>query len=1352
MAEPKTLPVPTSSRWKPLRGGLLNLYYYDDQEFLYEGGRLLLRGNNGTGKSRVLALQLPFLLDGQVSPTRVEPDADPARRIEWHLLMGQRYPARTGYTWIELGRRDDDGTEHVVTLGIGLEALQGKGLKRRWHFVTELRVGETLSLTGPQGSPLGPKELEEALAGRGTVYEHADDYRAEVDRRLFGLGKERYEALLELLIGLRRPQLSRKLDEKSLSEALSLALPPLSSAVLRDVAEAFRRLESERAELERYRTTARTTQEFERVHVRYVAIEGRRRAAELRTAHSKYEALGRERSEKRAALDEAVTDEARLGAEVVELEREATALEAKERTLRESDEMRAAARLHELARAADHARGLLEDAEQRHGRASTLRTKAAEGVRHAGASRDDASDRLARAIRDAREAAETANLPVDLRQPGLESVGDETDGALERLETMVEHECPAAIVRRREELAHLSRLAREERDASDAFRRADTALGSERVHYEAAMGARLEAVEAHERASEALLDAVARYRASLSEIVLPPEESLDDALRAWNAAPRAPSPVVVAAQRSAQERAAALHAEAAAAAASRESAGHERALRAEELALLKAGSPPIPDRLPGRARDARTNKIGAALYALCDFREDVSPRDRAGIEAALEASGLLDAFVSPEGPLRIEGLDDAYLVPESAAPGPSLADVLAPSPDESNLVPEARILAALRSIGLEESAHRAWITRAGGYRIGPLVGAHTKPEAQFVGRGAREAERRRRIAALDDAIAELDIRIERDARRMEVAQAALATVERERSVAPDGADVILCAVRLAEREHVEATKRAAVADAEAHCTACRATRDAARQALDDAAEAFGLRDEELDLHRLASALDRFANRLAVVSDRIRVLRQAIGSMNAASGALEDAIAELERAGATVDAAKTHHATKLAEHEALASAVGSEVNAILERIREVEAARKTNAATQSGTRTALQKKGREVGALSKDVEKLDAQIIEQTATRSVAADELRALLATGALRTLDAAFEGGEAATGASMTRAVELARALEKATGDHPDSKDARERAERLVHENVRIVQDALAGQHYAAQLEFRASVHVLRTTHQGRELDLADLLAHLEAEVAHRQRILAEEERTVIEKYLVDALANEIFVALQNASDVLRDMNDEVERCRLSTGMALRFRWRPLPDLGDRWAACEKVFRRAPSLWTNEERAAVADFLEERIANAQTEHAALPPAERLALALDYRRFHGFEIERQQDGAWHRLTRRTHGTGSGGEKAIALTLPQLAAAAAHYRSVPLAPRFILLDEAFVGIDADAREKCMGMIESLDLDLVMTSEREWGCYPTLGALSIYQLSTRPGIEAILATRFVWNGKELRRVDH
>src|SRR5437763_133720 len=163
------LPTALRTRWQPMRGGLLNIYRYDYQEFRYEDGRLLLRGNNGTGKSRVLALQLPFLLEGDTSPHRVEPDADPAKRIEWNLLMG-KYAERTGYTWIEFGRHSSDGTNHYLCLGCGMTAIEGRSGVQRWFFVTDQRIGIDLKLENDFKQVLSRERLQDAIGKRGQVF------------------------------------------------------------------------------------------------------------------------------------------------------------------------------------------------------------------------------------------------------------------------------------------------------------------------------------------------------------------------------------------------------------------------------------------------------------------------------------------------------------------------------------------------------------------------------------------------------------------------------------------------------------------------------------------------------------------------------------------------------------------------------------------------------------------------------------------------------------------------------------------------------------------------------------------------------------------------------------------------------------------------------------------------------------------------------------------------------------------------------------------------------------------------------------------------------------------------------
>ena len=56
---------------------------------------------------------------------------------------------------------------------------------------------------------------------------------------------------------------------------------------------------------------------------------------------------------------------------------------------------------------------------------------------------------------------------------------------------------------------------------------------------------------------------------------------------------------------------------------------------------------------------------------------------------------------------------------------------------------------------------------------------------------------------------------------------------------------------------------------------------------------------------------------------------------------------------------------------------------------------------------------------------------------------------------------------------------------------------------------------------------------------------------------------------------------------------------------------------------------------------------------------------------------------------------------------------------------------------------------MDLLRKFDLDVVMTSQDEWGCYPTVPGLAIYQLASRPGFEAVGVTRWVWNGRQLVR---
>ena len=103
---------------------------------------------------------------------------------------------------------------------------------------------------------------------------------------------------------------------------------------------------------------------------------------------------------------------------------------------------------------------------------------------------------------------------------------------------------------------------------------------------------------------------------------------------------------------------------------------------------------------------------------------------------------------------------------------------------------------------------------------------------------------------------------------------------------------------------------------------------------------------------------------------------------------------------------------------------------------------------------------------------------------------------------------------------------------------------------------------------------------------------------------------------------------------------------------------------------------------------------------------------------------------------------------------LAASVPLFAAASSHYASAgnPHAPRLVMLDEAFAGVDDDSRAKCLGLLAAFDLDVVMTSEREWGCYSEVPGLAIAQLARIEGVAAVLVTRWEWDGAKRIAVDN
>jgi uncharacterized protein (TIGR02680 family) len=1340
-APPPPVPLPSpkrTDRWQPLRSGVLNLYRYDYEEFHYEDGRLLLRGNNGSGKSRVLALQLPFLLDGEVSPARVEPDGDPAKRIEWNLLMG-RHADRTGYTWIEFGRRDADGTLHFLTLGCGLRAVAGhSGLHSRWFFVTPQRIGRDLFLQTAQRTPLGRERLGDALGSVGRIILKVEDYKRAVDEALFGLGP-RYGPLLELLLRLRRPQLSRKLDEDELSHALSDALPTLSAAIIDEVAESFQSLQADRDRLREFTAAQAAVTAFLAEYRAYVRIAVRRRAEVFRSAHSAYEAAQRAARDAQARFDSADATLASLTALAAELSTLLAGAEATERTLRESPEMRTADEL-ELA-------------------GELAKTSATTLVRE---ERDELSAALSATQARAREAAAvTQSAAVERDFAAKRHAAESAAHAAELAEAHRAHTDEATLNRVLSKRAHALALLRT-REASltaadHSLRLAETV----RTAAETAASAAREAEHvAHTDLTAAADQLAARYeswRTAARHFLAAPVDTLAETFTSWIDQRSGPSPL-----RSALD---AAHTAALATFGRRQSALELLAADlAKKLADLDATitrlehgeTPPPPP--PVTRRADRTARPGAPLWRLCDFRPEIPDATRAALEAALHASGLLDAWILPDGRI-LSDTDDTFLLapatdseihPTVPHLGTVLNVALDPADPATNTLSTDTVARVLTQIGYGPDTGPHWIAADGRWRLGPLTGRAGKPAAEYLGESTRAASRRRQLvelraqhatalAARLDATAQLAaLAVDRTAAAAEFAAAPL-----DEPVLRAGFALETAALRLTET-HTASEHAAHTASAR------RAERDIQTAQRDRDAADLKLAAWIGRLEALASSTQTYANTLAALWPTARHWETVAAQLATLRAQTAEAEAALGTRRQRREQAATEAAATRQRYETLEETHGQTVAVIREklsaattevtRLKRDSTANQTDQLTQTAARATAQS----------DLAASEQQRFAHEQSRALALLGLHRLAEQRLFAEADSALRDIEPGEW-SVAHTVDLVRRrLDPVLADTPDDENAWQRRQDAIHGHVQELRDQLITHGHPPETHQSDELVLVRCQFQARPHSMTELRDAFATELAERDRLLQAKEREIIENHLLAEAAVELQKLIRAAEAWRASANEELDSRPTGSGVRFRFQWEP--DTEIRFQEVRPILLRKGELWTPAERIALAAFLQGRIKAVQDAEESASWRDQLARALDYRRWHRFVVERQQDGQWRRLDRRTYGTGSGGEKALALTLPRFAAAAAHYRSAaPTAPRLVMLDEAFAGIDPTMRAQCLGVLTQFDLDVIMTSELEWGCYPTVPSLAIYHLTTLAAVDAVGSTRWIWNGRERKQID-
>jgi uncharacterized protein (TIGR02680 family) len=1364
-------------RWRLSRAGIVNVWFYLDNEFDLSGGRMILRGTNGSGKSRALEMLLPFLLDAD----RRRMDATGAARVSLDELMrtgAQGQSNRTGYLWLELTRPGE-----YLTVGALVRHSQSASATKVWYFTTPLRVGDGLHLMSASREPLSRDALTE-LIGADQITESAHTHRDRIRTQVFGLpgdaGRDRYDGLLQLLHTLRSPDVGNRIDEGRLPQILLESLPPLQEEALARAGEQLDGLTETRLAQQRLEDSAREVDKFLAVYRRYAAETLRARAqgtlavagaltdAELQAGERKAEltalqeeAAGREAAAQQLAEELAEFEDALRAIERREIFKTADDLVQRDRTVATlagaADQALASAARERgnHATAVEDADGALADLRQAAGDAATVLVATRDALTEAGLP----AGSLPAEVRIVEQSAETGSEMLRVhRESDLQPVNRpaaipaevipaDVDAARDAVRA-VEGSAAERLGLAQRRLAEAQRLAQDEQQVlrmeAEAEQLRATAEEDSRTAGEHAAERDRAAVDlaqawrawttgdaarellgendwaAHPRLGPLIRDAEALAGDAQPGAASPdPADDLKGLDEVADVAAR-PARAAVTAARTRLDRAAADDAE------------QETALRAERADLAAERDPK-----PAEAPWLDPERPGEPLWRCVDFAPGLGDEQRAGLEGAMLAAGLLGAVIQPDG--RVVAADGELLIsPETARLGRSLAAVLAPDPAAG--LAAGTIADVLGAVGYENPAAVTSVSADGHWRNGPLRGRHVAAKARHIGAAARAAHRQERIDQIDTELAALAGRAgQRDRQYAELDQT-VRDLDALVRAAPRSAG-LFAARRVAAESSTRAERSAARADREAGRARDKRTTWSAGLSIHQATCAHhGLPSGTEGLSavttaaqqardgskRLGQELSRLAGRWERHGERLRRVGEAGTRRAAAEGIADEAWAGWHAAASEL----------AAQHDA--------VDLSIEQARtELTRARQARDRASQDWRDAT----KAAGTLGPQVGKADE------ASRNAAV----------LVRTRTAEL----AAAGHRFNRVLTLPGLAAAASDDRlagavqPDQKEQVTAAANAVlttvaaprqPPSVTSVLNAFRefDREVSGQLDTRHSLEdeilLVEVAGAGDERTLAGAARTLAARVESGRAALSEREREVFTRFVLGGVAEELRRRVNQADALVKAMNASLREIRTSNGIGVRLGW----NLREEHAALRRVLElvaTSDAVRSGPQNAELTDLLRHRVEQFHEADPSSGYAAHLAAALDYRQWHEVNVTilGPEEGQQRRLSRRAKL--SQGETRFVSYVTLFAAADGYLTSLGddgRALRLILLDDAFAKVDDGTVAELMGLLVELDLDFVMTGHALWGCFPQVPQLDVYEVRRSNGSSAV-TTHVHWDGR-------
>lgn len=1340
-----------NSRWHANKIGLINFWYYDEQEFPFVRGRMLLRGSNGSGKSVTMQSVVPLLLDGNMSPERLDPFGSKDRKMSSYLLEeDDTREERTAYLYLEFRRED---SEVYLTVGMGMRARKGKPLDK-WYFgLTDgRRIGHDFLLykETDEKITLSRKELENRIGSGGQVFDRQADYMEYVNRQIFGFDTvDEYKEMIDLLIQLRTPKLSKDFKPSVINDILSDSLQPLSDDDLRPMSEAIENMDTMNMNLKSRQEAKQAAEKIDRVYDRYNRLVLLEKASKLERENEHLRQLRTAAENRKAELQGCREKIGQLEQERNELDAKKDSMEKEKDSLNRSDAVHLKMRETELRDEIAVTGKTLQDKED------FLQTKQ-EQYLDAGNKQKEEEDRQYHRKKEISEILEEMQSEAD--DMAFEEHSFFKEELLENLEAEFSFEthreqfegCSQAIGQGRDILRETTTL---EQQADELLKEREEKQRELDSQQRKVSGLENDMFRAQGEWKEALYSWNGRNRQlkltqellrELAEFVEHYSETSDFATVRQKVADvwlvgKTELETAIAENRKALSG----------------KSGEIEETKAE-LAEWENSREPQPPRteavLKNRERLDALNIPYQEFYKVLEFGEKLTDAECSRLEEALMQMGILDALVMDEQyreqVLKLaEGCEDRYLFVQKTRADKSLLDVLELNDNVNDIFSNGRITAILQNIAYDGEGTVS-VSKDGTYRMGVLAGTVTgQHNAGFLGTRARERNRldkirecREKLELLERDCQTLQEEIEQLGQRKEL-------LEKEYHELPDDHTVrdAFRELKAAERE-AERLQGEGVRLEEKLKGLTAKIREKKKEALFIAERLYLTCSYEV-FQRAAEAAERYNRHFIGLQSKHQIYLVGVCRVGELAENMENLDADMEQIRYDVRALQKDLEKKKAEYESVTEQlkltdyeeIKGRLDACIQWLKDYPE-RLQRCVTQKTQNT------ERIKVLEQQEETGTAELLESEKKRLHLEKSYEA---ERALRYVVLSEDGRE--------NPAEICRILGQEGKDWKKEDIIRD-LNRVYFENRGFLNDyQLMQSEMFEELEDAKRLDI-SARYQGVKIPFKKLLSHLEEDIAELLNLIKDGDRELFEDILANTVGRKIRGKINGSNAWVGKMNALMESMNTSSGLKLSLRWRSrTAETEDQLDTKELVelLRKDYRLMGEEEAAKLSRHfrskVEEARRHAKDSGGMISFYQVMKDTLDYRKWFEFQLFSQKSGERIKeLTNSVFGTFSGGEKAMSMYVPLFSAVVAKYQGGREdAPRLISLDEAFAGVDNKNIRDMFRLMTEFGFDFIMNSQVLWGDCDTLDALAIYQLLRPQNAKFVTVMPYLWNGhaKEL-----